>query len=278
MVTPSLEDRIAEYAGEHIRLLAHARVVLAVSGGADSAAMVGLLCESGAVDAGRAVLAHFDHGLRGSEDSEADREVVQALCGRYGIDLRIGRWERPERGEAAARAARYGFLAGVAREIGAAAIATGHTADDQVETVLMNVMRGAGLAGVAGMAPRVGVSGGAEHRARAAAAHGGARRDARVLRLRAISRFTTMHRTTTCGTCEIASGMGSCPRWSQRAPGHVRKLLRLAASARASIVRLDIEVDGVVRRACETGAADLSREALRRLRGCHDAARVPARR
>lgn len=131
---------------------ADGRVVLAASGGADSTAMVALLCEAGLAEPARAVVAHFDHRLRGAEAAARERAAVEALCARYGLRLETGAWEDPRPGEAAARAARYAFLHAVAVGAAAPAVAAGHTADDQVETVVMHGLRGAGLHGLAGMA------------------------------------------------------------------------------------------------------------------------------
>jgi len=150
--------------GRRVRLAAPASwpaggtFVLAASGGADSTAMVALLCEpggpsgAGLVDAARAVVAHFDHRLRGPDDAARERTAVESLCARYGLPLDVGAWAEPRGGEAAARTARYAFLGEVAARHGAAAVVTGHTSDDQVETVIMHSLRGAGLHGLAGMA------------------------------------------------------------------------------------------------------------------------------
>jgi tRNA(Ile)-lysidine synthase len=126
------------------------RLALAVSGGADSCALAALICEAGLAARG-SVAAHFDHGLRGEEAAARDAAAVAALCARYGLELESGAWPSPRRGEAAAREARYAFLRGAAERHGAAAIATGHTSDDQVETVLLHALRGAGLSGLRGM-------------------------------------------------------------------------------------------------------------------------------
>jgi tRNA(Ile)-lysidine synthase len=126
------------------------RLLLAVSGGADSCAMAALICEAGLAARG-SVAAHFDHRLRGEEAAARDAAAVAALCARYGLALESGSWASPRRGEAAAREARYAFLREVAQRCGAQAIATGHTSDDQVETVLLHALRGAGLSGLRGM-------------------------------------------------------------------------------------------------------------------------------
>jgi len=143
---------VRAYAEARLPAVGEARVVLAASGGADSAAMVALLCEGGVTDRRRAIIAHFDHRLRGAASSARDAKVVAALAARYEIDLFVDGWRDPQSGEAAAREARYAFLSGVAQAHAAVAVITGHTAGDQAETVLMHAMRGAGLHGLAGMA------------------------------------------------------------------------------------------------------------------------------
>ncbi len=147
-----LKSRVRAFAEARLPAVGEARVVLAVSGGADSAAMVALLCEADVIDRRRAVLAHFDHRLRDASASRLDVRSVEALAARYEIGLVVDGWCDPRSGEAAAREARYAFLARVALAHDAVAVITGHTADDQAETVLMHAMRGAGLRGLAGMA------------------------------------------------------------------------------------------------------------------------------
>lgn len=117
-------------------------VTCAVSGGADSLALLVLATEAGC----RVTAVHVDHGLRPLSGEEA--EVVRAAAVRVGAAFRAVRVE-VEPGpnlEARARAARYAALPPDAL--------TGHTADDQAETVLLNLLRGAGLDGLAGMDPR----------------------------------------------------------------------------------------------------------------------------
>ncbi len=131
-------------------------VVLAVSGGADSMALLRLAAVLASERLERVAVAHFDHRLR--PDSTADAEFVVAACGALGFGCRVGVWADPpaiDRGgmEAAARRARYLFLAQAAAECGFRSVATAHTADDQAETILHRVLRGTGLRGLAGIRP-----------------------------------------------------------------------------------------------------------------------------
>ena len=122
------------------------RVVLAVSGGLDSMSL--LDATSRVMPADRIVVATFDHGT-----GEAARAAASLVCDRaaeLGISCESGRASGPLRSEAELRDARWGFLRGVAARHGSV-IATAHTADDQVETVLMRVLRGAGARGLAGL-------------------------------------------------------------------------------------------------------------------------------
>lgn len=133
-------------------------VVLGVSGGADSVAMlravVGLKARAGG--SGRAIVAHLHHGLRGPAADE-DQSWLENRCRRLDVPLEVGRADVAADGdgwEGAARAARYDFLRRTAERIGARFVAVAHTADDQAETVLHRLLRGTGLAGLAGI-PRL---------------------------------------------------------------------------------------------------------------------------
>ena len=126
------------------------RVVCAVSGGADSMALLWamyLLKDKLQI---RLSAAHFNHGLRGAE-SDRDEAFVRDFCEGYGIECYVGR-ENVVAGkkglEAAARAARYAFFATLTGKV-----ATAHTADDNAETVLMHLVRGTGLKGLGGISP-----------------------------------------------------------------------------------------------------------------------------
>ena len=116
-------------------------VTCAVSGGADSLALLVLAVRAGC----RVTAVHVDHGLRAGSAAEA--EVVRRAAAEHGAAFRAQRVTVAPgpNVEARARAARYGALP--------ADVLTGHTADDQAETVLLNLLRGAGLDGLAGMAP-----------------------------------------------------------------------------------------------------------------------------
>ena len=127
-------------------------VVVAVSGGADSTALLLILADL-ADELGIVIhVAHFDHRTRPKQSAE-DADFVAKLANRVGAPIRVGRAAKPTKTEDAARVARYDFLRRAASEIGASAIATGHTRDDQAETVLLHLTRGSGLAGLAGMRP-----------------------------------------------------------------------------------------------------------------------------
>ncbi|MHC4860341.1 MAG: tRNA lysidine(34) synthetase TilS [Planctomycetota bacterium] len=130
--------------------------VVAVSGGPDSTALLDLLLR--AVDRSRIVAAHLDHGIRA--DSAEEAAFVKERTREAGVRLVRRRVPVPSlpsrRGnglEAAARGARYAFLEEVARDAGLPVVATGHHLDDQAETVLLRIVRGAGLRGLRGILP-----------------------------------------------------------------------------------------------------------------------------
>lgn len=125
-------------------------VICAVSGGADSMALLFamyLLKDKMGI---RLEAAHFNHNLRGDE-SDGDEAFVREFCARYEIELHLGSGivAAGKKGlEAAARDARYGFFQTLPGKI-----ATAHTADDNAETVLLHLVRGTGLKGLGGIAP-----------------------------------------------------------------------------------------------------------------------------
>jgi tRNA(Ile)-lysidine synthase len=134
---------------------------LAVSGGADSSAMF-----HGAVRYSRLrglpdpIVGHVNHGLRGLE-SDGDELFVSSLAGAYGLRffshcITASEWASDKTGsvEAAAREIRYNFLLCLASELGCRFIATAHTADDQIETVLHRLLRGTGVVGLSGISEK----------------------------------------------------------------------------------------------------------------------------
>jgi tRNA(Ile)-lysidine synthase len=129
-------------------------LVIAVSGGPDSTALLVLAARwHAALKQGPHLLAvTVDHGLR--PESAREARAVKRLAGRLGVRHRVLRWsgEKPATGlQEAARAARYQLLSAAARSAGARHILTGHTLDDQAETVLIRMARGSGLTGLCAM-------------------------------------------------------------------------------------------------------------------------------
>lgn len=154
------DDRIHDYVrrGRLIRRGDH--VLAAVSGGADSMALMSLLYRWQEEDGFRLTVAHLDHGLR--PDSVVDAAFVRDQARERGLDCVVERVDAAAAAagsgdslEMAARRVRYRFLEQAARSVGAGVIAVGHTQDDQAETVLLRLARGAGGRGLAAMRPRV---------------------------------------------------------------------------------------------------------------------------
>lgn len=166
--TAALPVDVAEADRIFAPLLAFSTVVVAVSGGADSMALLHLLVawQSQSAEAGehgpiairpRIVAATVDHGLRDESASEA-RQVGIVAAG-LGLEHHCLAWcgPKPRTGvQAAARLARYRLLAALALRYPRPAIVTAHHLDDQAETLLMRLARGSGLDGLAGMRPAVG--------------------------------------------------------------------------------------------------------------------------
>ena len=143
-------NKLTAFARQYDMIQPGDTVICAVSGGADSVALLfslyllkeklGITLEA----------AHFNHHLRG-EESDRDEAFVRDFCDRYDIPLHLGGGTvtAGKKGlEAAARDARYAFLRGLPGKI-----ATAHTADDNAETVLLHLIRGTGLKGLGGIMP-----------------------------------------------------------------------------------------------------------------------------
>lgn len=127
------------------------RPLLLVSGGPDSVALLRVVRDLGC----EPFVLHFDHGLR-AEESEADAEFTRSLCEKLGVRCEVRRVELSGSSsglQERAREERYRISVEVADELGCSSIATGHTADDAAETVLMNLARGSGLRGLSGIPP-----------------------------------------------------------------------------------------------------------------------------
>jgi tRNA(Ile)-lysidine synthase len=134
---------------EHYGMNLH-RPLLLVSGGPDSVALLRAVVSLG----GEPAVLHVDHGLRG-EQSREDADFVRGLCARMGVDCEVRRLRLVGSSnlQERAREERYRLAEEVADGLGLPAISTGHTADDVAETVLMNLARGSGLRGLAGIPP-----------------------------------------------------------------------------------------------------------------------------
>lgn len=135
------------------------KIVVAVSGGADSVALLHLL-HLLQDDLNLSIhVAHLNHMLRG-EESEQDAVFVAELAGRYGlpftveaVDVNAYRRKKKLSIELAAREVRYRFLKDTARLVGASRVALAHHGDDQAETILLNFLRGSGISGLKGIPP-----------------------------------------------------------------------------------------------------------------------------
>ena len=150
---PTLPERFRAHL-DAARLFARpGGAIVAVSGGPDSVALLDLLSEVAPERGLALVVAHADHGIQpGSEEVGAG---VAALAERYRLPFELGHLRLgAAAGETVARRARYAWLGLVQRDRGARYLVTAHHQDDQVETILMRVLRGSGPAGLAGIAAR----------------------------------------------------------------------------------------------------------------------------
>ena len=156
-----LVARVSTYVAEHALIGPGDTIVVAVSGGADSLCLLHVLNDLAPELRCGLHVAHLDHALRdgSADDASYVAEQAAALGWPYVVDrsdVRGAARDQRTSVEVAARRIRYAFLRDVLRASGAAAIATGHTRDDQAETVLLHLLRGSGLNGLAGMRPKRG--------------------------------------------------------------------------------------------------------------------------
>lgn len=137
---------------------AEKRVCVALSGGADSVSLLTVLCSLGDRLGIEVCACHLNHGLRG-EESDSDERFCAELCKRLGVSLYARKIDvsvlvqKHESVEEAARKARYGFFEEALAHFGGGVLATAHNANDNAETVLLNLTRGTGLKGLCGIPP-----------------------------------------------------------------------------------------------------------------------------
>lgn len=138
------------------------RVLVAVSGGADSTALLAGMQRLAGEFGLETHAAHLNHRMRGA-DADADQHFVERLAARLGVPCETARWNVTVRmkrrglsGQAGMRTLRREYLEAVAKRTGCDVIATAHTADDQLETLLLRLARGTGVRGLGGIAPRRG--------------------------------------------------------------------------------------------------------------------------
>jgi tRNA(Ile)-lysidine synthase len=164
-----LAQRLLQHIRQEELLHAGERVGIAVSGGIDSVALLRLLLELRSELGVALSVVHFNHQLRGV-DSDADEKFVEHQAAEHGLEFFVGRGDAAVRAaeehhglEAAARELRYEFfgeliggdVSEASRHLQVDKVVTGHTLDDQAETVLMRVIRGTGLRGLGGIHPRI---------------------------------------------------------------------------------------------------------------------------
>ncbi len=158
-----LHKRVRDTIDRHGMIRPGDRVGLGVSGGADSVAMLRIFAELRTHLGIAIVVLHFHHQLRGAE-ADQDERFVKSLASEFHFEFESGRadvsGEAAAHGwnlEDAARRLRYQFFDSVAESRGLNRVAVAHTADDQAETVLSHLLRGTGLAGLAGIYPLAGI-------------------------------------------------------------------------------------------------------------------------
>ncbi len=155
----TLTERVTLFINEHRLFAPGEKVVVAVSGGADSVCLFHILWQLGGKLDIELLIAHLNHKLRGAE-SDVDAAYVAELAKRFSVPAVIetedvGAYHKKQGGslEEVARELRYAFFARTAERAGASKVAVGHTRDDNVETILMHLLRGTGLAGLRGLLP-----------------------------------------------------------------------------------------------------------------------------
>jgi len=156
---PALEQQVLSFIEQNHLVSGGEKLVVAVSGGADSVCLLHILVGLQEKLKVKLHLAHLNHQLRDAE-SEADADYVSDLARKLGItatverrDVKVYQKQKRLSPEEAAREVRYRFLTEVAGATGAKRVAVGHTRDDHIETILMHLIRGAGTRGMRGLQP-----------------------------------------------------------------------------------------------------------------------------
>ena len=159
--TKRIDARVRDYVRRREAFRGGESVVVGFSGGPDSTALLVILSRLPNKLALNLTAAHFDHKLRSRREAAADAAFCESLCRSLKAPLVAGSGDVKRRAkthgetiEEAARNLRYRFLGQVARKLNATTVTVGHTLDDRAETVMLNIVRGAGLDGLAAMAPR----------------------------------------------------------------------------------------------------------------------------
>ena len=147
-----IQNRVLEYIAEHSLVKKGDRALLALSGGPDSVCLFHLLRVLQSRLKFSLFAGHFDHGLRPLSGKDSD--FCKELCAKYRVPFLSGKGSlKPGATEDTSRKARYDFLRKTADHFSCHAIATGHQLDDQAETIILRLVRGTGLQGLAGIAP-----------------------------------------------------------------------------------------------------------------------------
>lgn len=157
-----LQNQVAAVIKKYDLFSKNDNLLLGVSGGADSVSLLSLIFNINRTNniCSEISIAHLNHLLRGKE-SEEDEQFVRGLAKRFNLPIVVERKDIKEIArmrklslEEAARDERYKFLEAVSKKIGASVVVTGHTADDNAETILHRIIRGAGILGLSGMRPK----------------------------------------------------------------------------------------------------------------------------